>query len=60
MPDSPYLKTLRRSLAQNEEGVLLVHSDHDREMLERDIAELQKDIKRLEKWEAEPNRMGIS
>ena len=58
MPDSPYLKTLRRSLAQNEEGILLVHSEHDREILEQDIAELRKDIKRLEKWETE--RMGIS
>ena len=58
MIGSPHLKLLRNSLAQCEEGIGCVSSDHDREILEQDAAELRKDIKRLEKWEAE--RMGIS
>ena len=58
MPDSPHLRLLRKSLAQCEEGIECVSSDHDRKVLEQDAAELRKDIKRLEKWEAE--RMGVS
>jgi len=58
MPDSPHLKLLRKSLEQLEDGIECVSSDHDREVLKQDAAELRKDIKRLEKWEAE--RMGIS
>ena len=60
MPDSPHLKLLRKSLSQCEDGIECVSSDHDREVLEQDAAELRKDIKRLEKWETKPNRMGIS
>ena len=59
MPDSPHLKLLRRSLAQCEDGIGCVSSDHDREVLEQDAAELRADIKHLEKWEAKPNRVGI-
>ena len=60
MPDSPHLKLLRKSLAQCDEGIGCVSSNHDREILEQDAAELRKDIKHLEKWEAQPNRIGIS
>jgi len=60
MTDSPHLTLLRKSLAQCEEGIECVSSEHDREVLEQDAAELRKDIKHLEKWEAKPNRMGIS
>ena len=60
MTDSPHLKLLRKSLAQCEDGIGCVSSDHDREVLEQDAAELRKDIKRLEKWETKPNRTGIS
>jgi len=58
MTDSPHLTLLRKSLLQLEDGIGCVSSKHDREVLEQDAAELRKDIKRLEKWEAE--RMGIS
>ena len=60
MTDSPHLKLLRKSLSQCEDGIECVSSDHDRKVLEQDAAELRKDIKRLEKWETKPNRMGIS
>ena len=60
MTDSPHLKLLRKSLAQCEEGIECVSVDHDREILEQDAAELRKDIKHLEKWEAQPNMIGIS
>ena len=59
MTDSPHLKLLRKSLEQCVEGIRCVHADHDREVLEQDAAELRKDIKHLEKWEAKPNRVGI-
>ena len=52
MPDSPHLKLLHKSLAQCEDGIGCVSSDHDRKVLEQDAAELRKDIKHLEKWEA--------
>ena len=51
MNDSPHLKLLRKSLAQCEDGIGCVSSDHDRKVLEQDADELRKDIKRLEKWE---------
>ena len=59
MPDSPHLTMMRKSLAQCEEGIGCVSADHDREILEQDAAELRKDIKHLEKWEAKqgPIRM---
>ena len=60
MTDSPHLKLLRKSLAQCEEGIECVSSVHDRKVLEQDAAELRADIKHLEKWEAKPNRTGIS
>ena len=53
--DSPHLTLLRQSLAQCEEGARLVHSDHNREVLTQDAADLKKDIERLEKWEAKQN-----
>ena len=52
MPDSPHLKLLHKSLAQCEDGIGCVSSDHDCKVLEQDAAELRKDIKHLEKWEA--------
>jgi len=60
MPDSPHLKLLRKSLEQCEDGIECVSADHDRKVLEQDAAELRKDIKHLEKWEAQPNMIGIS
>ena len=60
MTDSPHLKLLRKSLEQLEDGIGCVSSKHDREVLEQDAAKLRTDIKHLEKWEAQPNRVGIS
>ena len=60
MTDSPHLKLLHKSLAQCEDGIGCVSSDHDRKVLEQDAASLRSDIKRREKWEKEPNRKGIS
>ena len=60
MSDSPHLTLLRKSLEQCEDGIECVSSEHDRRVLEQDAAELREDIKHLEKWEAEPNRKGIS
>ena len=52
MNDSAHLTRLYQDLAQVEEGIRLVHADHDRDLLEKDASVLRKDIERLKTWEA--------